>query len=99
MASISLGILTVVIGLFMFVKLPLKLMPIAERNQFAVEIYLPQGNSLKQTTEVAGEMERILRQDQRVTSLTAFMGTGSPRFHTTYAPKIGGPNFAQFEPT
>lgn len=96
MASISLGILTVVIGLFMFVKLPLKLMPIAERNQFAVEIYLPQGNSLKQTTEVAGEMERILRQDQRVTSLTAFMGTGSPRFHTTYAPKIGGPNFAQF---
>jgi len=96
LVSMGLGVLSIVLGVFMFAKLPLKLMPIAERNQFAVEIYLPQGNSLQQTEEVAHAMGQLLQQDERVTSLTTFMGTGSPRFHTTYAPKIGGPNFAQF---
>ena len=30
------------------------------------------------------------------TAVTTFVGQGSPRFHTTYAPQIGGENFAQF---
>jgi multidrug efflux pump subunit AcrB len=96
LVSICLGILSVVIGVTLFLKLPLKLMPIAERNQFAVEIYLPQGSSLKQTETVANDLNAILREDDRVKSITAFIGTSSPRFHTAYAPKIGGPNFAQF---
>ncbi len=63
-------------------------MPIAERNQFAVEIYLPQGSALKKTAQVCDSMERILQKDQRVTSVTSFVGTSSPRFHVTYAPNI-----------
>lgn len=95
-ASALIGFCFALAGLLMFTKVPMKLMPIAERNQFAVEIFLPQGSSLAQTTVVAQEVAAQLRSDKRVTSLTTFMGTGSPRFHTTYAPKAGGPNFAQF---
>lgn len=91
-----LGIVSVVLGIFLFTKIPLKLMPIAERDQFAVEIYLPQASSLAQTEMVAKDLNHILEKDKRVKSITSFIGTSSPRFHTTYAPKIGGPNYAQF---
>ena len=72
------------------------MMPVAERNQFAVEFYLPNGTTAKRTAEVADSMAQILQRDPLVTSVTTFIGQGSPRFHTTYAPQIGGPNFAQF---
>ena len=41
-------------------------------------------------------MAHILQRDPQVTAVTTFVGQGSPRFHTTYAPQIGGENFAQF---
>lgn len=94
--SILITAATIVAGIIIFMDLPLKLLPIAERDQFAVEIYLPEGSSLKQTEAVSKDMEAILRADERIVSVTAFHGAGSPRFHTAYAPKIGGPNFAQF---
>lgn len=94
--SLSIGFLSIVVGVALALTLPIKLMPIAERNQFAVEIYLPQGSSLEQTETIAKDMEAILHKDERVLSVTAFMGSGSPRFHTVYAPKLGGTNFAQF---
>ena len=94
--SISIGIASIIAGIYMFAHLPQKLMPIAERNQFAVEIYLPQGSSLEQTEAVAQDMEKVLKTEETVVSVTSFYGTGSPRFQTAYAPKMGGPNFAQF---
>lgn len=94
--TLWIGIISIVGGIAFALTLPLKLMPVAERNQFAVEIYLPQGSSLEQTETVAKDMEAILHKDDRILSVTTFMGMGSPRFHTVYAPKLGGTNFAQF---
>ena len=87
---------SLVAGIYLFVSLPQRLLSIAERDQFAVEIFLPKGSSLEETTIIANDLEETLRKDERVQSVTAFLGTGSPRFHTAYAPKIGGKNFAQF---
>ena len=72
------------------------MMPIAERNQFAVEIFLPTNTSIERTSEIADSLEAILAKDDRVVSIANFHGCSSPRFQTTYAPQIGGPNFAQF---
>ena len=94
--TILLGVLCVVIRAWMFISTPLQLMPIAERNQFAVEIFLPQGTSVDRTTQVADSLERILAADERVVSIASFHGCSSPRFQATYAPQVGGPNFAQF---
>ena len=88
--------LTIVGGGVLFMSRPLQLMPIAERNQFAVEIFLPTGTSVERTTQVADSLERILQKDERVVSIASFHGCSSPRFQTTYAPQVGGPNFAQF---
>ncbi|MBS5796508.1 MAG: efflux RND transporter permease subunit [Dysgonomonas mossii] len=94
--SLTIGIISIISGIYMFANVPQKLMPIAERNQFAVEIYLPNGSSLEQTKVIAQDLEKVLRKEKTVVSVTSFIGTGSPRFQTAYAPKVGGPNFAQF---
>ena len=90
------GVTSVVIGGLLISILPQKMMPTAERNQFAVEIYLPTGTSLERTEAVADSLENILRKDKRIVSIASFKGTSSPRFQTTYAPQFGGKNYAQF---
>lgn len=94
--TLVIGAALVATGAMIFVKLPQRMMPIAERNQFAVEFYLPNGTTAEKTSIIADSMANILKRDPKVTAVTMFIGQGSPRFHTTYAPQIGGPNFAQF---
>lgn len=94
--TLVLGLACVVLGGWLFMERPMRLMPIAERNQFAVEIYLPSGSSLAKTNIVADSLERMLRKDDRVVSVASFHGCSSPRFQTTYAPQVGGPDYAQF---
>ena len=45
---------------------------------------------------MADSLAAVLTADERVESVTAFVGTSSPRFHATYAPQISGENYAQF---
>ena len=94
--TLGVGVTLIAIGGVVFVNLPQRMMPVAERNQFAVEFYLPNGTTAEQTANIADSMAHILQRDSLVTSVTNFIGQGSPRFHSTYAPQIGGPNFAQF---
>ena len=94
--TIGIGIISVLIGGGLFTTLPVRLLPIAERDQFAVEIYLPQGSTLDETVFITDSLEHILQKDERVKSVTAFIGTSSPRFHTTYASKLPAENYAQF---
>ena len=93
--TLGVGVGTVVVGAMLFMATPKRLMPIAERNQLAVEIYMPEGTAAPRTAEVARKVAEELKKDHRVTSITTFIGQGSPRFHSTYAPQVGGTNFAQ----
>lgn len=95
-AVMGIAAASVIVGVALMTRLPQKMMPTAERNQFAVEIYLPTGSSLERTTAIADSLEHILRRDSRVVSIASFKGTASPRFQTSYAPQFGGKNYAQF---
>lgn len=94
--TIGLGLLSLVGAAIFGLTVPQRLMPVAERDQFAVEIYLPQGSSLANTEKVSEDLQSILQQDKRVVSVTAFNGTSSPRFHMTYAPNMPSKSYAQF---
>lgn len=94
--TLGAGVVSVGVGLYMMGLLPQRLLPVAERNQFAVEIYMPTGTAVDKTALVADSLEHILRNDSRVVSVASFKGCGSPRFQNSYAPQMGGPNFAQF---
>jgi multidrug efflux pump subunit AcrB len=94
--TLTIGIITVVLGIYMMANLPQRLLPDAERDQFAVEITMPTGTAVEKTASVADSLEHILRADDRVVSVASFIGCSSPRFQSTYAPQMGGSNFAQF---
>ena len=94
--TLAVGIGTIILGGFLFKEVPQQTMPFAERNQLAVEIYLPTGTSLDKTSEIADSLEHMLHKDKRIVSITSFKGCASPRFHTAYAPQIAGTNYAQF---
>ena len=94
--TIAIALATVVLGGVIFAGIPQRMMPIAERDQFAVEIYLPKGSPLENTAAICDSMENILRQDKRVKSVSAFVGTSSPRFHIVYAPNMPSKSYGQF---
>ena len=81
---------------FIFPQLKMRQFPYADRNQFAVEIFLPEGEGLDRTREIADSLRDVLKRDGRVQSVTSFIGCSSPRFQISYAPQMGGRNFAQF---
>ncbi len=90
------SIVIVVLSLMIFPNLKMRQFPYADRDQFAVEIYLPQGSGLDETRAVADSLYAVLKNDSRITGVTSFVGCSSPRFHTCYAPPQSGKNFAQF---
>ena len=94
--TILIGVLTVVLGIVMFLNVNVQMMPKAARECFVVEIYLESGSGLDKTKAVSDSLQKILLKDRRVESVTAFVGTSSPRFHATYAPQTPSPDFAQF---
>ena len=89
------GVAAIAHGLLMFSRMNLQLMPMANRPLFAIEVYLDPDSSIEQTQAVTDSLSRMLRKDERIVSVTEFIGTGTPRFHATYSPILPGPNVAQ----
>ena len=94
--TISLGAASVAVSLLIATRLKFRMVPFADRDQFAVEIYLRPDTPLERTGAVADSVYRALRADDRVKSVTSFVGCSSPRFQMSYAPQIAGKNYAQF---
>ena len=94
--TISMGVASVVVSLLIATQLKFRMVPFADRDQFAVEIYLRPDTPIDRTEAVADSVYRMLHADRRVESVTSFVGCSSPRFQMSYAPQIAGKNYAQF---
>ena len=94
--TILIGASTVALAVVILLGLKTRMMPFADRDQLAVEIFLPQGASLERTATMADSVYTVLKADPRVRSITSFVGTSSPRFQTTYAPNLPSKHYAQF---
>ena len=88
-------LLVIIFSFVLFQSIDQKLFPQMERNQFAVEVYLPIGSSLDKTAQIIDSLEHVLSKDKRVTNVTSFVGSSSPRFHTAYTPNVPSPNYGQ----
>lgn len=89
------SIVLVILTSLIFPTLKIRQFPFADRNQFACEVFLPQGVGLEETRSVTEALRDSLAKDERVTGITTFMGCSSPRFQISYEPQLGGKNFAQ----
>ena len=94
--TIGLGLATILASLLIIPELKIRLFPFADRDQFAVEIFLPDGKGLEDTRLIADSVRRVMQDDERITGITSFIGCASPRFQAAYAPQMAGRNFAQF---
>ena len=71
------GIALILLSTIIIPTLKIRLFPYADRDQFAVEIFLPDGKSLAETTVLADSVRHVLARDERVTSITSFIGCSS----------------------
>ncbi|MCQ2137996.1 MAG: efflux RND transporter permease subunit [Bacteroidales bacterium] len=94
-ATITGGVLSIALGVVMFLQLNIQMMPSAARKFFVVEMYTEAGNGIDKTKFYADSLQTILLKDKRVESVTSFIGTGAPRFNATYTPVLPSPQTAQ----
>ena len=90
------GIAVILLSTLIVPTLKIRLFPYADRDQFAVEIFLPDGKGLAETELIADSVQHVLEKDERITGITGFIGCSSPRFMDAYAPQMAGNNYAQF---
>ena len=90
------GLAVIMLSTLIFPTLKIRLFPYADRDQFAVEIFLPDGMGRSETEAVADSVYNVLKNDERIVGITSFIGCSSPRFMDAYAPQMAGRNYAQF---
>ena len=90
------GIAVILLSSLIAPTLKIRLFPYADRDQFAVEIFLPDGKGMAETELIADSVQHVLEKDDRITGITGFIGCSSPRFMDAYAPQMAGKNYAQF---
>ena len=89
------GLGLIVLSMLIVPTLKIRVFPYADRNQFAVEVFLPEGKGINESQQIADSLRLAMQDDQRVRCITSFIGCSSPRFMTCYAPQMAGRNYAQ----
>jgi multidrug efflux pump subunit AcrB len=74
----------------------LSFFPEVDRDQFTVDIWLPEGAGIERTRAVVDEVEAILKEQPEIKDYTAYIGEGGPRFHITVMPQFNTLNYARF---
>ncbi len=90
------GIGIILLSTIIVPTLKIRLFPYADRDQFAVEIFLPDGKGMAETELISDSVQHVLEKDERIVGITSFIGCSSPRFMDAYAPQMAGANYAQF---
>ncbi|MBA3995726.1 MAG: multidrug transporter AcrB [Candidatus Accumulibacter sp.] len=74
--------------------------PASSRDELLVDLWLPQGASLKATEARARKVEQLLLADpelsKSVQHFSSYIGNGSPRFYLPLDQQLFNDNFAQF---
>ena len=89
------GVALILLSCLIIPTLKVRLFPYADRDQFAVEIFLPEGKGMADSEAICDSVRLALQQDERIKGITSFIGCSSPRFMDAYAPQIAGSNYAQ----
>ncbi|MEH3772707.1 efflux RND transporter permease subunit [Enterobacter asburiae] len=69
--------------------------PTSDRPEVLVEVQMPYGTSIAQTSAAAAKIEAWLGQQPEAKIVTAYIGQGSPRFYLAMAPELPDPSFAK----
>ncbi|UPQ82103.1 efflux RND transporter permease subunit [Pseudomonas knackmussii] len=95
---LTLGILVVltVLSVLGFSRVPQSFFPPSSTPIFYVNLFLPQGTHIRETSRTAEDVEGYLKQLDGVTDVSTFVGAGASRFMLTYAPEQPNPALMHF---
>jgi len=69
--------------------------PISDRPEVLVEVQMPYGTSITQTSDAAAKVEAWLSRQKEARIVTAYIGQGAPRFYLAMGPELPDPSFAK----
>lgn len=69
--------------------------PTSDRPEVLVEVQMPYGASIAQTSAATAKIEAWLGKQPEAKIVTAYIGQGSPRFYLAMAPELPDPSFAK----
>ena len=89
-----------VVGLFVVAVLGMGLVkkqffPISDRPEVLVELQMPYGTSITQTSAASEKVEAWLAKQQEARIVTTYIGQGAPRFFFSVGPELPDPSFAK----
>ena len=93
--TLGAGVGAVALAVVLFLQLNIQMMPMADRDFFAVEVSLDSNAGLEDTKAVVDSLQNMFLKDSRIESVTSFIGNSAPRFTATYTPATPAPNYAQ----
>ncbi|SEJ04703.1 efflux RND transporter permease subunit [Achromobacter sp. NFACC18-2] len=69
--------------------------PTSDRPEVLVEVQMPYGTSIEQTSQAAAQVETWLAGQPEARIVTAYVGQGAPRFFLAMSPELPDPSFAK----
>ena len=69
--------------------------PTSDRPELLVEVQMPKGTAIGQTSEAARQVETWLRKQPESRIVTTYVGQGAPRFYVPLSPELPDPSFAK----
>ena len=96
---IGLTVLAFIGGMALFkVGVQYQFFPPSNRSELIVDLWLPQGASLKATETEVKRVEALLARDEvkdKLTNVAAYIGNGAPRFYLPLDQQLFNDNFGQ----
>jgi len=69
--------------------------PLAERDQFVMDVWLPEGARVEATDAAVRKIEKVVQSNSLVKNCASFLGTSAPRFYYNVNPQPPAENYAQ----
>ena len=91
---LSLTLVTFAASLFAFQFIPKNFFPQSSRPEILVDLWLPEGTSIKEVESQAKALEAKILDDKDKTFIATYIGEGAPRFFLPLDQQLRNPNFA-----
>jgi multidrug efflux pump subunit AcrB/outer membrane protein TolC len=94
-ATLTGTVLAFVAGVGLLSIVPQHLFPMAEREQFIIDVWLPEGTRIETTDATTRRIEAVLAHESLVKEYASYLGSSFPRFYYNVNPQLPATNYAQ----
>jgi multidrug efflux pump subunit AcrB len=93
--TLAAGVGAFVAGIVLMGAVGDRFFPLAERDQFVIDVWLPEGARIGATDDAVRRIEQVVSKTHGVTDVASIVGAGAPRFYYAISPELSTPSYAQ----